>query len=99
MSDTGGKVVQDGRVTSAQNWVLGTVGTLLVALIGWCAVQLIGLRESVAVMTAEIRAERQTNADTFARMELRDERQDMDIRDLQRDVSTLEGRTLRGHKP
>lgn len=93
--ETGGASIQgyDPRVSRAVSWLLVAVGSALVAVGGWIGTNIYQLNITVA------RVVDKTDAllNRIDRNDTRDDRQDADINTLARDLSQLEGRTLRGH--
>lgn len=84
--------LSDPRVTRVSDWLLGLIGTGLVATGIWMAASINELNLTIARMTVqyEVMGKRLDAKDT------RDDLQDARIGELRGDVSTLEGKTFRG---
>ncbi len=84
--------VRDTRVTTAIAWCGGIFATAMVLIGSWIATSITSLNTNVTrlVVLTEGLTSRQDKSDT------RDDRQDDKIIDLQRDVSTINGKNLRG---
>jgi hypothetical protein len=84
--DGGGRIhMSDGRVTSALHWFWGALGTLGVTLLGIAANNLYNLNVTVA-----------RGLDADATRDARIQDHEVRLRQVERDVNTLEGRNLRG---
>ncbi len=88
----GATIIQDGRVSKGLAWIAGVIGSLLVIALTFCANNLWQLNLTMRDVISENKA----FLARLDRADQRDDRQDIDIRDLQRNVATIEGRNLRG---
>jgi hypothetical protein len=71
----GGRVTQDGRVTGGINWVLGAVGVGLIGVLGWVALSIMQLNQTVAGLAATTSAVLQRVADVEERTRYLERRQ------------------------
>lgn len=92
MTSNSATIVQDSRVSRGLAWAAGVIGSLLVIALTFCANNLWQLNLTMR----DVLAENKAFLSRMDRVDRRDDRQDVDIRDLQRNVATIEGRNLRG---
>lgn len=84
--------VEDRRVSQAIAWLFGALGTGLVGALLWVASSITSLNNTATRLVTQ----NETIIKRLDQSDLRDDRQDVDIRDLERGVSRLDGRNMRG---
>jgi hypothetical protein len=85
-------VMHDPRVSKAIVWLCGILGTGFISSLVWVGSSINELNTTVSRLVTQ-------NESVFQRLdrnEMKDERQDIDIRDIEREVSELNGKQLRG---
>lgn len=90
--DVGGSVVIHDPLSKAIVWLCGALGTGFIGTLMWVGSSINELNTTVSRLVTQ-------NEAVFQRLDrndVRDERQDIDIRDLERGQATLEGKILRG---
>jgi hypothetical protein len=99
MSNDGASITQnkqyDPRISKAINWILGGIGTGIIAIGVWIASSITDLNNTVTRLVTQ-------NESVFARLDVNervDIRQDVQLGELTRDVAVIEGRVLRGQHP
>lgn len=83
---------RDPRFTALMGWCWVTIGGLAVGGILWVASSISELNKSVTTLVVQ----NQSMLERANRSDIRDDRQDIDIRDNQRSIAVLEGKSLRG---
>ncbi len=98
MSNDGASMnVNDPRLNRLIGWG-GSIAALLVGSgVIWVGSQLVGIKESLASMAATQREQTAAVVAQLNKNDVRDDIQDGRLNQLDREVSTLNGRNLRGH--
>jgi hypothetical protein len=71
----GGSVTQDGRLTGGIHWALGAIGVGLIGVLGWVALSIMQLNQTVAGLAATTSAVLQRVADVEERTRYLERRQ------------------------